>query len=70
MQAAANYPFRPPSVDPSMDEAMGHRVSIARGQFVKAFANSQKDTIDAAAIAEATTRPTMRFTRVRAALGL
>jgi hypothetical protein len=39
-------------------------------QFVKAFANSQKDTIDAAAIAEATTRPTMRFTRVRAALGL
>src|SRR3954447_19052288 len=57
----------PTSVHDSRD---GSPVSTARVQFLKAFANSQKNTIDAEAIAEATTRPTMRFTQVRAALGL
>jgi transposase len=47
-------------------EAMGHRVRIIPAQFVKPYVKSQKnDTIDAEAIAEAVTRPTMRFTRVR-----
>ena len=46
--------------------AMGHRVRIVPAQFVKPYVKSQKnDTIDAEAIAEAVTRPTMRFTRVR-----
>ncbi len=45
---------------------MGHRVRIVPAQFVKPYVKSQKnDTIDAEAIAEAMTRPTMRFTRVR-----
>lgn len=45
---------------------MGHRVRIVPAQFVKPYVKSQKnDTIDAEAIAEAVTRPTMRFTRVR-----
>lgn len=44
----------------------GHRVRIIPAQFVKPYVKSQKnDTIDAEAIAEAATRPTMRFTRVR-----
>lgn len=47
-------------------EAMGHRVRIVPAQFVKPYVKSQKnDTTDAAAIAEAVTRPTMRFTQVR-----
>jgi transposase len=45
---------------------MGHQVGIAPAQFVKPDVKSQKnDTIDAEAIAEAVTRPTMRFTQVR-----
>lgn len=47
-------------------QAMGHTVRIVPAQFVKPFVKSQKnDTIDAEAIAEAVTRPTMRFTQVR-----
>ena len=47
-------------------QAMGHRVRIVPAQFVKPYVKSQKnDTIDAEAIAEAATRPTMRFTQVR-----
>lgn len=47
-------------------KAMGHRVRIIPAQFVKPYVKSQKnDTIDAEAIAEAVTRPTMRFTEVR-----
>lgn len=46
--------------------AMGHQVRIAPAQFVKPYVKSQKnDTVDAEAIAEAVTRPTMRFTEVR-----
>ena len=47
-------------------QAMGHSVRIVPAQFVKPFVKSKKnDTIDAEAIAEAVTRPTMRFTQVR-----
>ena len=47
-------------------QAFGHQVRIVPAQFVKPFVKSQKnDTIDAKAIAEAVTRPTMRFTQVR-----
>ncbi|WP_333834383.1 IS110 family transposase [Rubrimonas sp.] len=47
-------------------QAMGHRVRIIPAQFVKPYVKSQKnDTLDAEAIAEAVTRPTMRFTEVR-----
>jgi transposase len=47
-------------------QAMGHQVRIVPAQFVKPYVKSQKnDTIDAEAIAEAVTRPTMRFTQVR-----
>ena len=46
--------------------AMGHRVRIIPAQFVKPYVKSKKnDTIDAEAIAEAVTRPTMRFTQIR-----
>jgi transposase len=46
--------------------ALGHRVRIVPAQFVKPYVKSQKnDTVDAEAIAEAVTRPTMRFTQVR-----
>jgi transposase len=46
--------------------AMGHQVRIVAAQFVKPYVKSQKnDTIDAAAIAESVTRPTMRFTHPR-----
>jgi transposase len=46
--------------------AMGHQVRIVPAQFVKPYVKSQKnDIINAAAIAEAITRPTMRFTQVR-----
>jgi transposase len=48
--------------------AMGHQVRIVAAQFVKPYVKSQKnDTFDAEAIAEAVTRPTMRFTQVRTA---
>src|SRR5665213_1504065 len=47
-------------------QAMGHTVRIVPAQFVKPYVKSQKnDTVDAEAIAEAVTRPTMRFTQVR-----
>ena len=47
-------------------QAMGHQVRIVPAQFVKPYVKSQKnDTVDAEAIAEAVTRPTMRFTQVR-----
>lgn len=47
-------------------QAMGHQVRIVPAQFVKPYVKSQKnDTTDAEAIAEAVTRPTMRFTQVR-----
>lgn len=46
--------------------AIGHRVRIIPAQFVKPYVKSNKnDTIDAAAIAEAVTRPTMRFVEVK-----
>ena len=43
-------------------QSMGHTVRIVPAQFVKSQKN---DTIGAEAIAEAVTRPTMRFTQVR-----
>ena len=49
-------------------QAMGHTVRIIPAQFVKPYVKSNKsDTIDAAAIAEAVTRPTMRFVEVKTA---
>ena len=46
--------------------ALGHNVKIIPAQFVKPYVKSNKnDTIDAAAIAEAVTRPTMRFVQVK-----
>jgi transposase len=47
-------------------EALGHQVRIIPAQFVKPYVKSNKnDLIDAAAIAEAVARPTMRFVRVK-----
>lgn len=47
-------------------QAMGHTVRIIPAQFVKPYVKSHKnDTIDAAAIAEAVTRTTMRFVQVK-----
>jgi transposase len=47
-------------------QAIGHSVRIIPAQFVKPYIKSNKtDTIDAAAIAEAVTRPTMRFVSVK-----
>ena len=47
-------------------QAFGHRVRIIPAQFVKPYVKSNKnDIIDAAAIAEAVTRPTMRFVEVK-----
>jgi transposase len=47
-------------------QAMGHTVRIIPAQFVKPFVKSNKnDVIDAEAIAEAVTRPTMRFVPVK-----
>jgi transposase len=41
---------------------VGHTIRIIPAQFVKPFVKSNKnDTRDAEAIAEAVTRPTMRF---------
>lgn len=46
--------------------AMGHDARIIPARFVKPYVKSNKtDTVDAAAIAEAVTRPTMRFVEVR-----
>jgi len=46
--------------------AMGHTVRIIPAQFVKPYVKSNKnDLIDAAAIAEAVTRPTMRFVEIK-----
>jgi transposase len=46
--------------------AMGHQVRILPAQFVKPYVKSNKsDIIDAAAIAEAVTRGSMRFVEVR-----
>lgn len=49
-------------------QAMGHSVRIIPAQFVKPYVKSNKnDIIDAAAIAEAATRPTMRFVGIKQA---
>lgn len=46
--------------------AMGHDARIIPARFVKPYVKSAKtDTVDAAAIAEAVTRPAMRFVEVR-----
>ena len=46
--------------------ALGHSVRILPAQFVKPYVKSNKnDTIDAEAIAEAVTRPTMRFVEIK-----
>ena len=47
-------------------QAMGHSVRIIPAQFVRPYVKSNKtDTIDAEAIVEAVTRPTMRFVEVK-----
>jgi len=47
-------------------QALGHTVKIMPAQFVKPYVKSNKnDTIDAEAIAEAVTRPSMRFVQVK-----
>ncbi|MEE4317912.1 MAG: IS110 family transposase [Erythrobacter sp.] len=47
-------------------QALGHTVQIVPAQFMKPFVKSKKnDIIDAEAIAEAVTRPTMRFVEIR-----
>jgi transposase len=47
-------------------QAMGHKVRIVPAQFVKPYVKSNKnDLVDAEAIAEAVTRPTMRFVEIR-----
>ncbi len=47
-------------------QAMGHTVRIMPAQFVKPYLKTNKsDTLDAEAIAEAATRPTMRFVPVK-----
>jgi transposase len=47
-------------------QAIGHSVRIIPAQFVKPYVRSNKnDTIDAAAIAEAVVRPTMRFVQIK-----
>lgn len=47
-------------------QALGHKVRIIPAQFVKPYVKSNKnDARDAEAIAEATTRPTMRFVEVK-----
>jgi transposase len=44
----------------------GHTVRIVPAQFVKPFVKSNKnDTVDAEAIAEAVTRPSMRFVAIK-----
>jgi transposase len=47
-------------------QEMGHTAKIIPAQFVKPFVKSNKnDTVDAEAIAEALSRPTMRFVQLR-----
>jgi transposase len=47
-------------------EAAGHQVKLVAPRFVKAFLKSNKNDLnDAAAIAEAVLRPTMRFVAIR-----
>ncbi|GGI34472.1 hypothetical protein GCM10010987_79550 [Bradyrhizobium guangdongense] len=47
-------------------QALGHKVRLIPVQFVKPYVKSNKnDIIDAEAIAEAATRPTMRFVAVK-----
>ncbi|BCH12521.1 hypothetical protein MesoLj131c_67790 (plasmid) [Mesorhizobium sp. 131-3-5] len=47
-------------------QALGHRVRLIPAQFVKPYVKSNKsDIIDAEAIAEAATRPTMRFAAIK-----
>jgi transposase len=47
-------------------QALGHKVRLIPAQFVKPYVKSNKsDIIDAEAIAEATTRPTMRFAAIK-----
>lgn len=47
-------------------EALGHTVRIIPAQFIKPYVKSNKnDLVDAAAIAEAVTRPTMRFVKAK-----
>ena len=47
-------------------QALGHKVRLIPAQFVKPFVKSNKsDIIDAEAIAEAATRPTMRFAALK-----
>ena len=47
-------------------QTFGHTVKIIPAQFVKPYVKSNKnDTIDAQAIAEAVTRPSMRFVQVK-----
>ncbi|ASY65961.1 transposase (plasmid) [Sinorhizobium sojae CCBAU 05684] len=47
-------------------QALGHKVRLIPAQFVKPYVKSNKNgIIDAEAIAEATTRPTMRFAKVK-----
>jgi transposase len=48
-------------------QSFGHTVKIVPAQFVKPYLKSNKnDALDAEAIAEAVTRPTMRFVEVKA----
>lgn len=47
-------------------QALGHKVRLIPAQFVKPYVKSNKsDIIDAEAIAEAATRPTMRFAAIK-----
>lgn len=47
-------------------QALGHKVRMIPAQFVKPHVKSNKsDIIDAEAIAEAATRPTMRFAAIK-----
>jgi transposase len=49
-------------------QSLGHTVKIIPAQFVKPYVKSHKnDIIDAEAIAEAVTRPTMRFVEIKSA---
>lgn len=47
-------------------QALGHKVRLIPAQFVKPYVKSNKsDIIDAEAIAETATRPTMRFAAIK-----
>ncbi|WP_287236384.1 transposase [Mesorhizobium sp.] len=47
-------------------QALGHKVRLIPAQFVKPYVKSNKsDIINAEAIAEAATRPTMRFAAIK-----